>query len=67
MEKYPVLSEENDRIAYDLILQAETGFMSINGKADQGPLKMPVALIDVLAHHLKEGLLLALLARKHEL
>jgi len=57
--------EQNKRIAYDLILQAETGFMSINGEADQGPLKMPIALIDVLAaHHLKEGLLLALLSKE---
>ena len=56
---------QSDRIAYDLILQAETGFMSINGEANQGPLKMPVALIDVLAaHHLKEGLLLALLSKE---
>lgn len=55
---------ESDRIAYDLILQAETGFMSINGTEDSGPIKMPVALIDVLAaHQLKEGLLLALYER----
>lgn len=55
---------ESDRVAYDLILQAETGFMSINGTSESGPLKMPVALIDVLAaHHLKEGLLLALIER----
>lgn len=57
-------SDESDRVAYDLILQAETGFMSINGTQESGPLKMPVALIDVLAaHHLKEGLLLALMER----
>lgn len=56
---------QSDRIAYDLILQAETGFMSINGETNQSPLKMPVALIDVLAaHHLKEGLLLALLSNE---
>ena len=56
---------DNDRIAYDLILQAETGFMSMNGTAESGPVKMPVALIDVLAaHQLKEGLLLALLQRE---
>lgn len=55
---------QNDRIAYDLILQAESGFMSMNGTAESGPVKMPVALIDVLAaHQLKEGLLLALLQR----
>ena len=56
--------EESDRIAYDLILQAETGFMSMNGTPDSGPVKMPVALIDVLAaHQLKEGILVALLDR----
>ena len=57
---------ENDRVAYDLILQAETGFMSMNGTPESGPVKMPVALIDVLAaHHLKEGLLIALLERQN--
>lgn len=56
---------ESDRVAYDLILQAETGFMSMNGTPTSGPVKMPVALIDVLAaHHLKEGLLLALLEKQ---
>lgn len=56
---------ESDRVAYDLILQAETGFMSMNGTQESGPVKMPVALIDVLAaHHLKEGLLIALLQRQ---
>lgn len=57
-------SASEDRVAYDLILQAETGYMSMNGSLDSGPIKMPVALIDVLAaHQLKEGLLLALLQR----
>ncbi len=57
-------SEEDERVAYDLILQAESGFMSMNGTEESGPLKMPVALIDVLAaHHLKEAILLALLKR----
>ena len=55
---------DSDRVAYDLILQAETGFMSLNGTPDSGPVKMPVALIDVLAaHQLKEGILLALYER----
>ena len=54
--------EESERAAYDLILQAESGFMSINGEKKSKPLKMPVALIDILAaHQLKEGILLALL------
>jgi len=53
------------RPAYDVVLQAETGFMSMNGSKDSGPLKMPIALIDVLAaHHLKEGLLVALLKKE---
>ena len=56
---------DSDRVAYDLILQAESGFMSINGLKETEPIKMPVALIDVLtAHQLKEGILLALLARE---
>jgi len=56
---------ESDRVAYDLILQAETGFMSMNGTVESGPVKMPVAMIDVLAgHHLKEGLLLAIMERE---
>jgi len=56
---------KSDRVAYDLILQAETGFMSMNGTENSGPVKMPVAFIDVLAgHQLKEGLLLALLHRE---
>ncbi len=56
--------QESERVAYDLILQAETGFMSMNGTSGSGPIKMPVALIDVLAgHQLKEGLLVALIDR----
>jgi crotonobetainyl-CoA:carnitine CoA-transferase CaiB-like acyl-CoA transferase len=54
----------NSRPGFDLILQAESGFMSMNGTPESGPLKMPVALIDLLAaHQLKEGLLLALIRR----
>jgi crotonobetainyl-CoA:carnitine CoA-transferase CaiB-like acyl-CoA transferase len=52
------------RAAYDVVLQAETGFMSMNGNDLSGPIKMPIALIDVLAaHQLKEGLLLALIKK----
>lgn len=57
--------DDSDRVAYDLILQAESGLMSMNGTPESGPVKMPVAFIDVLAaHQLKEGLLVALLERK---
>lgn len=56
---------QSDRVAYDLILQAESGFMSMNGTPESGPVKMPVALIDVLAsHQLKEGILCALIERE---
>ncbi len=52
------------RTAYDLILQAESGFMFMNGEKKSQPLKMPVAMIDVLAaHQLKEAVLIALLNR----
>lgn len=57
---------DNSRVGYDAVIQAEAGFMFMNGEPDGNSLKMPVALMDILAaHHLKEGLLLALL-RRHE-
>lgn len=53
---------DNDRVGYDAVIQAEAGFMDLNGDKEGEPLKMPVALIDILAaHHLKEALLLAIL------
>ncbi|CAN5329784.1 CaiB/BaiF CoA-transferase family protein [soil metagenome] len=55
----------NDRVGYDAVIQAESGFMELNGEKNGPPIKMPVALIDVLAgHQLKEGLLLALLKKE---
>ncbi len=72
-KKYPGLvhgritgfGDESDRIAYDLIIQAESGLMSINGATQGPPTKLPVAFIDILAaHHLKEGVLLALLEKE---
>jgi crotonobetainyl-CoA:carnitine CoA-transferase CaiB-like acyl-CoA transferase len=77
---YPTLSQINpsliyahitgygtndDRAGYDAVLQAATGFMHMNGEADGLPVKMPVALIDLLtAHQIKEGILVALLNRQ---
>ena len=56
---------DDARVGYDAVIQAESGFMDLNGAKDGPPTKMPVALIDVLAaHQLKEGLLLALLHRE---
>ncbi len=53
-----------DKPAFDVILQAETGFLSMTGEKNGGFVKMPVALIDVIAaHQLKEGLLIALIKK----
>jgi crotonobetainyl-CoA:carnitine CoA-transferase CaiB-like acyl-CoA transferase len=55
---------EPDRLAFDVVLQAEAGFLFMNGEADRPPVKMPVALIDLLAgHHLKEAILIGLIHR----
>lgn len=54
----------SSRLGFDVVLQAEAGFMHMNGEADGKAVKMPVALIDLLAaHQLKEGILVALLQR----
>lgn len=51
--------------AFDVVLQAEAGFLYMCGEPGREPSRMPVALIDLLAaHQLKEGLLLALLRRQ---
>ena len=70
---------ESYKVGYDALIQAETGFVFMNGEKEvignnknntnkklEGT-KMPVALIDILAaHQLKEGLLVALLKREKE-
>ena len=76
---YDSLSDLNDRLIYasisaygsddprpgfDALIQAETGWMFMNGEADGPPVKLPVALMDIMAgHQLKEGVLVALLQR----
>ncbi len=53
------------RAGYDAIIQAESGFTYMNGEPEGNPVKMPVALMDVLAaHQLKEAILLALWSRE---
>jgi crotonobetainyl-CoA:carnitine CoA-transferase CaiB-like acyl-CoA transferase len=55
---------DNPRVGYDAIIQAESGFMFMNGVPGGPSLKIPVALMDIIAaHHLKEGLLLAILEK----
>jgi crotonobetainyl-CoA:carnitine CoA-transferase CaiB-like acyl-CoA transferase len=56
--------EKSHRTAFDVVLQAEAGFLFMTGEPDREPVKMPVALIDILAaHQLKEAILLALYER----
>ena len=56
--------EDDDRAGYDAVIQAESGFTYMNGEPDGDPVKLPVALMDVLAaHQLKEGLLVKLIER----
>lgn len=53
------------RVGYDAIVQAESGFMAINGEEKSMPLKMPVALMDLIAgHQLKQALLLGIIERQ---
>jgi len=40
---------ESDRPGYDFVVQAESGWMAITGEAFGGPMKVGVALADVLA------------------
>jgi crotonobetainyl-CoA:carnitine CoA-transferase CaiB-like acyl-CoA transferase len=57
--------ENDERVAYDLLLQAETGYLSMTGYSEDMPAKMPVAFIDILAaHQMKEAILIALLLQK---
>lgn len=58
---------KNMRAGYDAIIQAESGFTYMNGEPNGEPVKMPVALMDLLAgHQLKEAILLALLNRERK-
>jgi len=42
-------ASDPSRLAYDVVVQAEAGFMHMNGHPDQPPTRMPVALMDILA------------------
>ena len=56
-------ADDDARTAYDVVLQAETGFISMTGSEGHAA-KLPVAIVDVLAaHQLKEGIVLALYKR----
>lgn len=56
--------QDENRPAFDVVLQAETSYLSMCGTKEGVLTKMPVALIDVLtAHQLKEAILIALIKR----
>lgn len=41
--------ENNPRVGYDLVVQAESGWMSITGEAEGEPMRAGVALADIIA------------------
>jgi len=56
---------EDERPAFDMVLQAEAGFLFMCGEPDRPPVRIPVAVIDLMAaHQIKEGVLMALLHRE---
>lgn len=58
---------DDPRPGFDMIMQAETGFISMCGTPEGEMVKMPVALIDILAaHQLKEAILIALFRKYKE-
>jgi len=58
-------NSKSKRLAYDVVMQAETGFLSMTGTQQNELCKIPVALIDLIAgHHMKEAILLALLKKE---
>lgn len=56
---------DNPRVGYDALVQAEAGYVAMNGPPEGPGCKMPVALVDLLAaHQLKEAVLAALWLRE---
>jgi crotonobetainyl-CoA:carnitine CoA-transferase CaiB-like acyl-CoA transferase len=55
---------DDPKPGYDLVMQGETGWISMNGSDSNHLAKLPVALIDIIAaHQMKEAILLALLKK----
>lgn len=54
-----------NRPGYDMVVQAETGLMALNGEPGRAPFRMPVAMMDILAaHQMRSAALLALWERE---
>src|SRR5690606_15239538 len=57
---------EASRPGYDLVLQAETGLMHINGEAHQPPLKFGTSVVDMFTGmYAAQAILAALFQRQH--
>jgi crotonobetainyl-CoA:carnitine CoA-transferase CaiB-like acyl-CoA transferase len=57
--------DDEARVAFDVVVQAETGHMFMNGHPENPPTKLPLAFMDILAgHQLKEAVLTALWHRE---
>jgi crotonobetainyl-CoA:carnitine CoA-transferase CaiB-like acyl-CoA transferase len=55
----------DDRPGYDFIIQGLSGFMSLNGQAESGPTRAPVAVADLMTGlYLTSGILAALFRRQ---
>lgn len=57
----------SDRPGYDFVIQAESGWMAITGEPDGAPMKIGVALADVIAGKDAAVAILAALAGRHRL
>ncbi|MDC3321624.1 CoA transferase, partial [bacterium] len=56
---------EDPRSGFDAVIQAESGLQYMNGDPSGKPVKMPLAMVDLLtAHQLKEGVMTSLLHRE---
>lgn len=60
---YDRAGPEGTRPGYDLVIQGESGLMSINGEADQPPLKFGVAAVDLTTGMYAAQAILAALLR----
>ncbi len=60
----PFSDPEDPRPAFDIVLQAEAGIISMTGIEGGPPVRLPIAFIDLFAaHQLKEAILCALIHR----
>ncbi len=54
----------SDKPAFDMMIQADSGLLSMTGHPEGLPVKVPIPIADVIAsHQLREGILCALLKR----